>query len=91
MLVNNRIPGCHLLERVTGGGSYTFYVPFFEIFVLSRSRFLNVSSALGPIFKFVSILGHKFSFVSSRTIKRGYPVRSRVPKMRYCVRSRKRY
>ena len=45
----------------------------FRTFVRCR---LNFSSALGPIFKFLSILGHNFSFVCCRTIK-----------MRYCVRS----
>ena len=52
----------HLLERVLGGGgrSDTFYVPFFEVFVRSRSRFKNFSSAQGAIFKFLSFLSLNF-------------------------------
>ena len=42
-------------------------------------------SSLGPIFKFLSILGH--NFFRSRTIKIGYRVLSRNSKMRFCVRS----
>ena len=52
-------------------------------------RLPGVRHFLGPIFKFVSILGHNFfSFVHSGTIKMEYRVCFRVPKMRFCVRSR---
>ena len=34
--------------------------PIFRTFVPSRSRFSNFSSAPGPIFKFLSVLGHNF-------------------------------
>ena len=43
-------------------GSDTFKVPFFKLFVRSRPRFKDFSSALGPIFKFLSMLGHNFLF-----------------------------
>ena len=52
-----KIPGVHLLERMTGGGSDTFKVPFLKIFVPSKSHFLNFLLAQGPIFKFLFILG----------------------------------
>ena len=67
-----------LLQRVLGS----------DTFVSSRTRFSNFSSALGPIFNFLSMSGHNFSFVHSRTIKMENCVRSRVPKMKFCVLSR---
>ena len=42
-----------------GGGavSDTFRSYQFELFVRSRSRFSNLSYTLGPMFKFLSIVG----------------------------------
>ena len=50
-----------------GGVSDTFRSHF-----SNWSRLSNFSSALGPILKFLSILGDNSSFVRSRTIKTGY-------------------
>ena len=60
------IPGGHLLERMTGE-SDTFKLPFFVVFVRSGSGFSHCLSAQGPIFRFLSMLGHiLFSFSTLR-------------------------
>ena len=74
IIVNNKWPtfasaelGCQIhvnqpFERALG--SDTFFVPFLEVFVRSSPCFSNFSSALGPIFKFLSMLGHNFFICS---------------------------
>ena len=69
-------------------GADTFQIPFFELFVLSRSRFSSFSSALGPILRFYLFQVTTFPFVHSRTIKMGFCVRSGVAKIRSDVCSR---
>ena len=78
--------GGYLLEKVTGGS--TLLGPIFQTFVCSRPGFSNFSSSLGPIFKFLSILGHNFFICPLLDYQNKVLVRCRVPKLRFCVPSR---
>ena len=64
------------------------FVNHFDVLTIYGVEKSQCDHSIGPIFTFVSILGHIISFLHSRTIKMGYPVCFRVPKIRFCVCSK---
>ena len=86
--LGNRCPGVHRALMEVGRGSSS--VPGgCRGPTLFRSHFSNFSFAPGRVFQiFCPLWVLIFKFVHSRTIEIGYPVCSKVPKMRFCVRSR---
>ena len=77
--------GCHLSERATGGG-VAILRPIFRTFA-ALGRVFQIFCPLKVPFLSFHPFFHKFSFVYSRAIKMRYLVRSRIPKLRFCVRS----